>query len=403
MKGDDVKKQFEHAFKGKGTSLWLPPELMEDVCATGSPAEAFARLRNDDLQLSLEERARLLYVAMTRARELVILAMDAGVSRGKVTAPTFDVETDLTYDVLRRILPTDALDMPQLDSDRLVFDNSKPGDYELISLANFIFGEQAFEANASLDAEGRLVRGDADVAIMLRTQLCPVLPTPSPIRLSLCIPRQWACAWASVRSERVTRIATRQSPRRSMPREDRAAEARVPMDESGDDAESDGSEMTDADVAAVEPAGNPMALGSAFHAACQWLIEMGADALPAERADALARLWCLTPEQRERFDVALDRWLKSAVRADLLAWPCIRAEVPFFSLGCEDEDIARYGAYAEGAIDALATDPADPSRALVIDYKTGGTPDETPEQLLEKHALQARVYADVLHKAGFGP
>lgn len=108
VKGDDVKKQFEHAFKGKGTSLWLPPELMEDVCATGSPAEAFARLRNDDLQLSLEERARLLYVAMTRAGELVILAMDAGVSRGKVTAPTFDVETDLTYDVLRRILPTAA-------------------------------------------------------------------------------------------------------------------------------------------------------------------------------------------------------------------------------------------------------------------------------------------------------
>ena len=67
----------------------------------------------------------------------------------------------------------------------------------------------------------------------------------------------------------------------------------------------------------------------------------------------------------------------------------------------EDEDIARYGAYAEGAIDVLATDPADPSRALVIDYKTGGTPDETPDQLLEKHALQARVYADVLHKASF--
>ena len=66
---------------------------------------------------------------MTRARELVILAMDTGVSRGKVTAPTFDVETDLTYDVMRRILPTDALDMPQLDADRLVFDNSQPGDY----------------------------------------------------------------------------------------------------------------------------------------------------------------------------------------------------------------------------------------------------------------------------------
>ncbi len=404
VKGDDVKKQFEHAFKGKGTSLWLPPELMEDVCATGSPAEAFARLRNDDLQLSLEERARLLYVAMTRARELVILAMDAGVSRGKVTAPTFDVETDLTYDVLRRILPTDALDMPQLDSDRLTFDNSKPGDYELISLADFTFGEQAFEANASLDAEGRLVRGDAepegagaDARAAVPGPADPepdafelVYPQAVGVRMSICpYPARDSYSYSSIAAALHTEA------------EDRAAEARVPMDEAGDDAESDGSEMTDADVAAVEPAGNPMALGSAFHAACQWLIEMGADVLPAERADALARLWHLTPEQRERFDAALDRWLKSAVRADLLAWPCVRAEVPFFSLGCEDEDIARYGAYAEGAIDALATNPADSSRALVIDYKTGGTPDETPEQLQEKHALQARVYADVLHKAGF--
>lgn len=402
VKGDDVKKQFEHAFKGKGTSLWLPPELMEDVCATGSPAEAFARLRNDDLQLSLEERARLLYVAMTRARELVILAMDAGVSRGKVTAPTFDVETDLTYDVLRRILPTDALGMPQLDADRLVFDNSRPGDYELISLANFTFGEQAFEANASLDAEGRLVRGDVDVADNAAHSTVPGPADPKPDSFELVYPqavgvRMGICPYPMRDSYSYSSIAAALHAET----EDRAAEARVPMDESGDDAESDGSEMTDADVAAVEPVGNPMALGSAFHAACQWLIEMGADALPAARADALARLWRLTPEQRERFDVALDRWLKSSVRADLLVWPCIRAEVPFFSLGCEDEDIARYGAYAEGAIDVLATNPADSSRALVIDYKTGGTPDETPEQLLEKHALQARVYADVLHKAGF--
>lgn len=402
VKGDDVKKQFEHAFKGKGTSLWLPPELMEDVCATGSPAEAFARLRNDDLQLSLEERARLLYVAMTRAGELVILAMDAGVSRGKVTAPTFDVETDLTYDVLRRILPTDSLDMPQLDSDRLVFNNSKPGDYELISLADFTFGEQAFEANASLDAEDRLVRGDVDVADNASRSTVPGPADPKADSFELVYPqavgvRMGICPFPVRDSYSYSSIAAALHAEA----EDRAAETRVPMDEAGDDAESDGSEMTDADVAAVEPAGNPMALGSAFHAACQWLIEMGADALPAERADALARLWRLTPEQRERFDVALDRWLKSSVRADLLAWPCIRAEVPFFSLGCEDEDIARYGVYAEGAIDALATDPADPSRALVIDYKTGGTPDETPDQLQEKHALQARVYADVLHKAGF--
>lgn len=404
VKGDDVKKQFEHAFKGKGTSLWLPPELMEDVCATGSPAEAFVRLRNHDLQLSLEERARLLYVAMTRARELVILAMDVGVSRGKLCAPIFDVETDLTYDVLRRILPTGAQALPQLDADCLVFDNSQPGDYELISLADFTFGEQAFEVNASLDVEGRLVRGDAEPegAGADAHAAVPGPADPEPDAFELVYPqavgvRMGTCPYPARDSYSYSSIAAALHAES----EDRAAEAHVPMDEAGDDAESDGSEMTDAGVAAVEPAGNPMALGSAFHAACQWLIEMGADALPAERADALARLWRLTPEQRERFDVALDRWLKSAVRAELLAWPCVRAEVPFFSLGCEDEDIARYGAYAEGAIDALATNPADSSCALVIDYKTGGTPDETPEQLQEKHALQARVYADVLHKAGF--
>ena len=404
VKGDDVKKQFEHAFKGKGTSLWLSPELMDDVCATGSPAEAFVRLRNDDLQLSLEERARLLYVAMTRARELVILAMDVAVSRGKVPAPSFDVETDLTYDVLRRILPGQGLGMPQLDADHLVFDNSQPGDYELISLANFTFGEQAFEANASLDAEGKLVRGDAEAEVVDAgaRATAPGPADPEPDAFELVYPqavgvRMGTCPYPARDSYSYSSIAAALHAEA----EDRAAEARVPMDEAGDDVESDGSEMTDADVAAAELAGNPMALGSAFHAACQWLIEMDADELPAERADALARLWRLTPEQRERFDVALNRWLRSAVRAELLAWPCVRAEVPFFSLGCEDEDIARYGAYAEGAIDALATDPGNPSRALVIDYKTGGTPDETPDQLLEKHALQARVYADVLHKAGF--
>ncbi|MFQ9750418.1 MAG: hypothetical protein ACLRX0_01110 [Collinsella aerofaciens] len=124
-----------------------------------------------------------------------------------------DVETDLTYDVLRRILPTDGLDMPQLDSDRLVFDNSQPGDYELISLADFTFGEQAFEANASLDAEGRLVRGDADTdaADDSASTTVPGPADPSPIRLSLCIPRRRR-GWAYVRSRRVIRTAIRRLP-----------------------------------------------------------------------------------------------------------------------------------------------------------------------------------------------
>ena len=151
-----------------------------------------------------------------------------------------------------------------------------------------------------------------------------------------------------------------------------------------------------------EPASSddPTALGSAFHAAAQWLIETGADSVPVERIEALVRYWGVSPAQRERLTTALARWEGSRVRAELLSWPQVRAEVPFFSLGM-DEARERFGAYAEGAIDALATDPARPGEALVIDYKTGGSANETAEQLQKKHELQARVYADVLHRAGF--
>ena len=203
--------------------------------------------------------------------------------------------------MLRRILPADSLDMPQLDSDRLVFDNSKPGDYELISLAGFTFGEQAFEANASLDVEGRLVRGDADAADNAARSTVPGPADPKPDSFELVYPqavgvRMGICPYPMRDSYSYSSIAAALHAET----EDRAAEAHVPMDEAGDDAESDGSEMTDADVAAVEPAGNPMALGSAFHAACQWLIGDGADALPAARADALAAPVAPAPEQRER-------------------------------------------------------------------------------------------------------
>lgn len=107
------------------------------------------------------------------------------------------------------------------------------------------------------------------------------------------------------------------------------------------------------------------------------MVEMGEDRVPAARRDALARYWGCTPAQRERLDAALELWCSSAIRAEALAWPQVRAEVPFFSLGADDLT-ERFGEFAEGAIDLLCTDPDDPARALVIDYKTGGSSQETP-------------------------
>ncbi|MFR3924940.1 MAG: hypothetical protein ACLTXI_06845 [Collinsella sp.] len=120
-------------------------------------------------------------------------------SRGKVTAPTFDVETDLTYDVLRRILPTDSLDMPQLDSDRWCSTTPSRATTSSSRWRTLRLASRRLRPTLRWMPRAGLFVAMSMSPIMLRTQLCPVLPTPSPIRLSLCIPRQWACAWASVR------------------------------------------------------------------------------------------------------------------------------------------------------------------------------------------------------------
>lgn len=104
---------------------------------------------------------------------------------------------------------------------------------------------------------------------MLRAQPFPGPADPEPDSFELVYPqavgvRMGTCPFPARDSYSYSSIAAALHAET----EDRAAETRVPMDEAGDDAESDGSEMADADVAVVEPVGDPMALGSAFHAAC---------------------------------------------------------------------------------------------------------------------------------------
>lgn len=386
IEGAEVEKQFKKYLSGSGaTGPWLDASLVDDVCATGSAAEAWLSMRDEEDRLALEERARLLYVAMTRAREVCLLAMEAPVGRGKGSALTLKPELDLTPTVLERILPDAGA---SLACDRLVFDNAQAGDFELIALRDFSYGGAAYEANAELaDAEDPAADAPAFEPMDSFTLVEPanvymrVVPAERGLRDSY--------SYSSVSAELHEEA------------EDHPEPAEVPIAEAaGEAAVSVGVEAPRDERAVPSHGGDPTALGSAFHAACQWLIELDRADLPVERADALCRYWGCTAAQRERFDEAVARWLSSDVRAEALAWPCVRAEVPFYSLGM-DGLVERFGPYAEGAIDLLCTDPARPGRALLVDYKTGGSPLETPEQLQEKHALQASVYADVLHKAGY--
>ena len=386
IEGAEVEKQFKKYLSGSGaTGPWLDASLADDVCATGSAAEAWLSMRDEEDRLALEERARLLYVAMTRAREVCLLAMDAPVGRGKGSALTLKPELDLTPAVLERILPDAGA---SLACDRLVFDNAQAGDFELIALSGFSYGGAVYEVNVELaDAGDPVADVPASESMDSFTLVEPanvymrVVPAERGLRDSY--------SYSSVSAELHEEAEGHPEPAGAL-----AAEV------AGEAAVSDGVEASHDERAVSSHGGDPTALGSAFHAACQWLIELDRADLPVDRADALCRYWGCTAAQRERFDEAIARWLFSDVRAEALAWPCRRAEVPFYSLGM-DGLVERFGPYAEGAIDLLCTDPARPGRALLIDYKTGGSPLETPEQLQEKHALQANVYADVLHKAGY--
>ncbi|MDY4041627.1 MAG: UvrD-helicase domain-containing protein [Collinsella sp.] len=410
LEGDDIKARFSKLLGGRDS--WLTLDMTEDVSATGSAAAAWLEMRAEEDRLSLEERARLLYVAMTRAREVCILAMDAAVSRGRGHEIAFDADHDLTERVLDRILPEQ--DDP-LAADRLVFEGSQPGDFELVALSEFSHRGVSYEVTAAADGEGDPASNPAPAAdgaaddrpdtftLVWPAEVRATVAPAHPARDSYSYTSVAAAVHAegedrgaaSSRAEAAGTVA----PLAPAPGSEDAPALGATTEVIEVALEREPAASRPADPAEPTRDGDPTALGSAFHAAAQWLVETGAETVPAERVDALCRLWRTTPAQRERLERALARWERSRVRAAARAWPVLRAEVPFFTQGAEA--LARFGSFAEGAIDLLATDPADPSRALVIDYKTGGSPTEAPERLQEKHRLQAEVYADVLHRAGY--
>ena len=426
IKGDDVAKEFKKYLGG--SSAWLTSEYADDVCASDSAAGAWLAMSECETRLELQERERLLYVAMTRAREYCLLAMDAPV-RSVNKQPVLDLrdDTDLTGRVLEQILPAGAA----LNGGMLCFEDSRRGDFELLALQDFACGDAAYTQNYSVedgcfigedaDADAgtaAVVAADAGDAAAAGEPACDPMADDgeAPDTFTLVAPA--ACPWRASADPRAPRESySYSSIAKELHGEDEDRAMPAPSIDAPEDADDfevfkplavteadgrDAGEQNSAEAAGavISRDGDPTALGSAFHAACQWMVEMGEDRVPAARRDALARYWGCTPAQRERLDAALERWCSSAIRAEALAWPQVRAEVPFFSLGADDLT-ERFGEFAEGAIDLLCTDPDDPARALVIDYKTGGSSQETPEQLQDKHALQAHVYADVLHKAGF--
>lgn len=169
-------------------------------------------------------------------------------------------------------------------------------------------------------------------------------------------------------------------------------------------AESAAAEVDGADGsrALVREAGeDATALGTAFHRLAQRAILERAvhggalEAPSAEDVRAQAQREGLTAAQQERLEDALATWFSSEEMRALAGAEEVRAEVPFM---VRIDAPQGQPLYLEGEMDALA---CTGTVAHLVDYKTGGSAEETAEELVAKHQLQAACYAYALLRAGF--
>ncbi len=158
---------------------------------------------------------------------------------------------------------------------------------------------------------------------------------------------------------------------------------------------------SDADSATV--------FGSAFHRIAEYAVNVwqpGAELCcpPVSVTTAIAdSLGFRNNSEKKRLCTANMHWFASNVAARVSAAKRLRAEVPFMlEIPYKPQPI-----YLEGEIDLLAefdgTEASNSaaSGAVVVDYKTGGKPNESEKQLYEKHLLQATCYAYAVLKQGF--
>lgn len=138
---------------------------------------------------------------------------------------------------------------------------------------------------------------------------------------------------------------------------------------------------------------DPTNLGSAFHELAQIMVETQSK-VDEQTIDKLCLKNSVPQRAISRVKQALELWSNSAIRQEALAHDVVIAESPF-TLQVDSE----YGNYVEGAIDLLAYNKGSKD-ALVVDYKTGDK-GLSATQIYEHHQMQANFYAYVLMQCGF--
>lgn len=355
-----------------------------------SPVEVRCAIRQHEHLGETEETRRLLYVALTRAQEAIICAI-----AGKTTK---DDPTGLAKSVWGSVESALCGEGNAFEPGvtLLDFGGESPARVERIDLA--VESEEPYDsevagAEAANQEEGCSLAGGSDPA--RRTVEIPeVLPHCE------LLAQAWPASRADVFS--YSSIAHSSSDEVEVDSfEDDHALSKVQFVEEPGFSEADEAAWTAIRASLSRDADKATDLGTAFHRLAQQAVCAHNEGAPLicpgkSHVDALARHCGLSDLQRIRLTEALARWFESDVAARVVTFSRLRAEVPFFVRVGHRVDAP----FMEGEIDLLA-DGEDGRTALVVDYKTGGSPGETPAQLHEKHRLQALCYAYALLMQGY--
>ncbi len=342
-----------------------------------SLAEWYAHLCASNRFGATAEKARLLYVALTRAREALVVGMCACPTSKSWLSP------ELSAKVCNALFEGE---LPPVGESVIDYGGSAPAcvrriDVSASTTEDGVACKIANSAGSLADVEGVALTDSVQIsllgcaeadAVSSSFDLYPMTVdalTPATLMRSS---RSGVFSYSSAHGQMELENAPSSEPQLPTRAERDAEQEGAPVAQDSDKATS---------------------LGSAFHELAQAMVESGG--FPSERhVRAMEKYWHLSPRACTKLEAALVRWRDSDLRREVLRHGLVRAEVPFF---CRVE--SRFGGHVEGAIDLLATD-ADSSHALVVDYKTGDA-GLSSEQIRSRHEMQANFYARVLMLQGF--
>jgi len=333
-------------------------------------------LCEDERRADIEEACRLVYVAVSRAEDRLILS---GIFRSSdLEAPE---EPKATHSALKLLLPALrkrgwAAGEGSVELERAMAVGGVPSrgpEPRLEVRTQAPSAEQAAELRRRMPWATSTADGtpDRDQAHLLEG----LEPAPAAGHLSYAALATYSGCHYRFYVERVIGLGTpivREEPREG--------------DDDGERPQAD-----ELPAPATGPRERSLAIGNAVHAALEGSARRSWAPPDGEELGAILAREGLggDGEARDRVEGLVEGWLSSELRAELEASGArIRPEVPFvLGLG---------GAVVRGKIDLLAERPDGP---LVVDYKTDALRGANPAELAERYETQRDLYALAVHGA----